>query len=128
MSVDDNNLERTEEALAASKAQMGALLDAAVDAIMSMDERGAILAFNPAAERMFGYAAEEVIGQNVKILMPSPFREEHDGYIARYLATGERRIVGITREVVPLRKDGTVFPVELSVGEARLESAKVASF
>ena len=104
---------------------MGALLDAAVDAIMSMDERGAILAFNPAAERMFGYAAEEVIGQNVKILMPSPFREEHDGYIARYLATGEARVIGITREVVALRKDGTVFPVELSVAEARLGDRRV---
>ena len=75
---------------ATGAARMRALLEAAVDGIISIDERGAIQTMNPAAERLFGYTEDEVIGQNAKILMPSPYREEHDGYLARYLATGEK--------------------------------------
>jgi PAS domain S-box-containing protein len=110
--------------LAASDAWRRALLEATVDAIITICERGIIRTINPAAERMFGYAEEELIGQSVNKLMPSPYREEHDAYIARYLATGEKRIIGIGREVVARRKDGTVFPIRLSVAEARLGESR----
>jgi PAS domain S-box-containing protein len=116
---------RTQQLLAASEARMHALLEAAVDGIISIDARGLIQTINPAAERMFGYAEDEVIGQNVKLLMPSPYHEEHDGYLARYLATGEKKIIGIGREMVGRRKDGTTFPMDLSVAEARLGDERI---
>ena len=97
-----------------------ALIDAAVDGMVVIDARGLIEAFNPSAERMFGYEASEVVGRNVSILMPSPDREQHDGYIARYLETATPRIIGIGRDVTALRRDGTRFPVHLSVGEMRV--------
>jgi two-component system sensor kinase FixL len=93
------------------------LLDAAVDAIIVIDHRGRIEQFSLAAERVFGYKADEVIGRNVSILMPEPYRSEHDRYIERYATTGEARIIGIGREVSAQRKDGTVFPCELAVGQ-----------
>jgi PAS domain S-box-containing protein len=113
------------ETLAPSEARMRAVLEAAVDGIISIDERGVIQTVNPAAERLFGYRADEMIGQNVKMLMPLPFQREHDGYLARYLATGEKRIIGIGREAVGLRKDGTTFPVDLSIAEARLGRERI---
>jgi two-component system, LuxR family, sensor kinase FixL len=82
-----------------------------------IDEHGAVQSFSTAAERLFGYKAAEVIGKNIKLLMPSPYREQHDGYLDRYLTTGERRIIGIGRVVVGERKDGSPFPMELAVGE-----------
>lgn len=100
-----------------ARAQFQALLDAAVDAIVLIDERGLILGFNRSAESLFGYAAAEVVGHNVRMLMPEPYRAEHDEYIQRYLDSGEARIIGIGREVTAQRKDGSCFPIDLSVGE-----------
>jgi PAS domain S-box-containing protein len=108
---------RAEDALSHTEAQLRAVLETAVDSIITIDGRGTILSVNPATVRLFGYAADEMIGHNVKMLMPSPYQEEHDGYLARYLKTGEKRIIGIGREVQALRKDGTIFPVELAVSE-----------
>lgn len=100
--------------------QLKAIIDTVVDGIIAIDSRGAIRSFNPAAERIFGYRAEEVIGENVSLLMPEPDRSRHDAYVARYLTTGERRIIGIGREVEGLRKDGSRFPLELAVSEMRV--------
>jgi two-component system sensor kinase FixL len=93
------------------------VIESAVDAIIVIDARGRIEAFNPGAERLFGYTGAEVIGQNVSILMPTPYREEHDGYLARYLSEGSPRVIGSGREVRGQRRDGSLFPVHLSVGE-----------
>jgi PAS domain S-box-containing protein len=114
-----------EEALATNEAHMRAILGAAVDGIISIDERGSIQMINPAAEKLFGYAAEELIGLNVKILMPSPFQEERDDYLAHYRATGEKKVIGIGREVLGRRKNGTIFPIDLSVAEAQLGAERI---
>jgi PAS domain S-box-containing protein len=98
-----------------------AVLNTALDGIILIDARGSILMFNPACERLFGYTADEAIGLNVKLLMPSPHSEEYDRHIRNFRETGERKIIGIGREVVGLRKDGTTFPMDLSVGEAKQE-------
>jgi two-component system sensor kinase FixL len=102
------------------EALLRAIIETAPDALIAIDEHGLMQIVNPAAERLFLYPAEELLGRNVSILMPGPHRERHDGYIARYLRTGEKRIIGIGRTVVGLRKDGSTFPMELAVGEARL--------
>jgi PAS domain S-box-containing protein len=103
----------------AVEARYRAIVDTAVDAIVVIDEVGDIEAFNPAAERLFGYLAAEIIGRNVRVLMPEPDHSAHDGYLGRYRDTGERRIIGIGREVHGLRSDGTTFPLELSIAEWR---------
>jgi PAS domain S-box-containing protein len=108
------------EALAERDALMHAVVETAVDAILTIDERAVVRSFNRAAEGMFGYAAEEVIGSNVKLLMPSPYRDEHDAYIAHYLAGGAKKIIGIGREITARRKDGSTFPMYLSVSEVRV--------
>lgn len=105
--------------LRAREAHVTSILDTVPDAMIVIDDRGRIQSFSTAAERLFGFRAADVIGQNINRLMPSPYREDHDGYLARYLATGERRIIGIGRVVVGERKDGSTFPMELSVGEMR---------
>jgi two-component system, LuxR family, sensor kinase FixL len=107
--------------LAASEEWWRSIVESAVDGIVVIDGRGRIEAFNPGAERLFGYTEEEVIGKNVKVLMPSPYRDEHDRYIEHYLKTGERKIIGIGREVVGRRKDGSTFPIRLAVGEMSIE-------
>lgn len=106
----------TKEVLA-REAHLASILNTVPDGMIVIDTRGIIQSFSRTAERLFGHKAEEVIGRNVKILMPSPYREGHDGYLGRYLATGERRIIGIGRLVVGERKDGSTFPMELAVGE-----------
>jgi two-component system, LuxR family, sensor kinase FixL len=103
----------------AREAHLTSILDTIPDAMIVIDERGIIQSFSSTAERLFGYAAAEIVGTNIKRLMPSPYRENHDGYLERYLRTGERRIIGIGRVVVGERKDGSTFPMELAVGEMR---------
>jgi two-component system sensor kinase FixL len=108
----------------ASGERLRTIIDSAVDGIIVIDDRGHIESFNPAAERLFGYAGSEVAGRNVSMLMPSPYREEHDAYLRRYLATGEARIIGIGREVTGRRRDGSVFPLRLSVGEMTIDGRR----
>ena len=106
-----------DEALRMREAHLRSILETVPDAMIVIDQQARIQSFSVAAERLFGYRAEDAIGQNIKILMPSPYREQHDGYVARYLSTGERRIIGIGRVVVGQRRDGSTFPMELSIGE-----------
>ena len=122
-----NNLSRegkgsvTRNDLTRSEAKLKAILETAVEGIITIDRRGIIESINPAAQKMFGYRADELVGQNIGRLMPSPYSEEHDGYLASYIETGVGKIIGIGREVIGLRRDGTVFPMYLSVGEAWLD-------
>jgi two-component system sensor kinase FixL len=111
--------DESEQAAIAREAHVQSILDTVSDAMVVIDERGIMHSFSAAAERLFNYRPDEVLGKNVNMLMPSPYRENHDGYINRYLRTGERRIIGIGRVVVGERKDGSTFPMELSVGEMR---------
>jgi two-component system CheB/CheR fusion protein len=106
-----------ESALQASEERLRAILNTASDAIITIDHHGIIQSVNRGAEQMFGYAAAEMLGQNVRMLMASPHHEAHDGYIARYLRTGKKHIIGINREIEARRKDGTVFPADLAVSE-----------
>jgi len=108
----------------ARTAHLQSILDSIPDAMVVINERGLIQSFSSAAERLFGLSAAEVLGKNVKILMPSPYREDHDGYIERYLRTRERRIIGIGRVVVGLRADGSTFPMELAVGEMHVREQR----
>ena len=103
---------------------LDALFKSAAHAIVVIDKEGAIRAVNPAAETMFGYAAEEIEGQNVRLLMPEPYRSEHDAYMRHYLDTGERRIIGIGREMEAARKDGSSFPIYISISEFRHEGTR----
>jgi two-component system sensor kinase FixL len=105
-------------------AHLQSILDSVPDAMVVINERGLIQSFSLAAERLFGLTAADVIGKNVKILMPSPYREDHDSYIERYMRTGERRIIGIGRVVVGQRSDGSTFPMELAVGEMHVREQR----
>lgn len=113
------------ESIFAQEAHLRSILETVPDAMIVIDERGYILSFSAAAERMFGFKEEELLGENVSVLMPSPDRERHDGYLERYLKTGERRIIGIGRVLTARHRDGATFPIELSVGEARIDNDRV---
>jgi PAS domain S-box-containing protein len=117
-------LERRQAALEASEARFRAVVETAADGIVTINAHGIIESVNPEAERLFGYTRHELIGQNVSILMPSPDRERHDQYLARYLRTGEARIIGIGREVAGRRKDASTFPLFLSIGEFSLDGER----
>ncbi len=112
-------VEATNLDLVAREAHLKSILDTIPDAMIVIDPKGRIQSFSLAAERLFGRTADEVVGKNVSMLMPSPYRDGHDGYIERYLRTGERRIIGVGRVVVGERKDGSTFPMELAVGEMK---------
>jgi two-component system sensor kinase FixL len=107
------------------EALLRAIVETSPDGLITIDQASLIQSFNPAAQRMFGYAADEVIGRNVRCLMPNPYRAQHDDYVARYLRTGEKRIIGIGREVLGQRKDGAIFPLELAVGEVRTAGGRI---
>lgn len=107
------------------ESHLRSILDTVPDAMVVIDQEGRILSFSAAAERMFGYAEADVLGENVSALMPSPDREQHDGYLRRYMRTGERRIIGIGRLTTARRRDGSTFPIDLSIGEATIGDLRV---
>ena len=122
---DVTDLQNVTDALRASEERNRGILETAVNAIITINERGIIESVNPATERLFGYAKDEMVGRNVSMLMPSPYRDQHDTYLHNYHRTGVAKIIGIGRETMAQRKDGTVFPADLSVGEVRLPQGKV---
>lgn len=113
-------LRTTESKLDSANSILKSILTTIPDAMIVIDEYGLVSSFSATAEKMFGYDQEEIIGKNVKVLMPEPYRAAHDGYIERYIETNEKRIIGIGRTVVGCRKDGTTFPLQLEVGEAKI--------
>ena len=122
---DISHLAPPASALRDADERLRAILETAVEGIITIDERGLIESVNSAAEQTFGYQAREIIGKNVSVLMPSPYRAEHDSYLANYRRTGHAKIIGIGREVVGRRKDGSSFPMDLSVSEVRLADRRL---
>lgn len=119
------NLKRIKNEFEKSQSQLQAIIHNAMDGIITITESGEIQGFNPAAEKIFGYARQEVLGQNVKVLMPEPVRSEHDGYMSRYISTGQAHIIGVPgREVTAVRKNGELFPMELSASEMVLRGER----
>jgi len=114
------NAAGAQTALRRAEEHTRSIVDHVVDGIITIDERGAVESFNRAAEKLFGYTAAEMIGHNIKKLMPEPYRAEHDDYVGRYVRTGHAKIIGSGREVVGRRKDGSTFPMELAVSEFRI--------
>lgn len=122
---DASERRRTERALRESETRYRSVVDTVLDGIITIDEAGVIQTVNPAAESIFGYSAAEMIGSDVTCLMPAPYKDEHNGYVERYLLTGERRIIGSGREVEGQRSDGSVFPMELAVTELLLDGRRL---
>lgn len=125
LASDVTALKTAQDALQLSKERLRSVLATTPDGIITIDSLGIVETFSPSAERLFGFAAEEVIGNNVKMLMPAPYRAEHDGYLSRYLETGERNIIGKGRQVTARRKDGTTFPINLLVDEINVQGSRV---
>jgi PAS domain S-box-containing protein len=125
LELESNERRRAEEARWNAEAMWRALVDAAIDGIVVIDVAGKIHSFNRAAERLFGYSASEVRGRNVSMLMPSPIREEHNGYLERFLKTGVTRVIGAGRETVGLRKDSSTFPIHITVSEIWLADRRM---
>ena len=123
--ADVTRLKQVQAELAEREAHLRSILDTVPEAMVVIDEQGRVTSFSAAAAQLFGYRPEEVIGRNVRMLMPEPYRSEHDDYIANYLRTGEARIIGYGRLVKGLTKDGAVFPMELAVGEARVDGRRI---
>lgn len=123
--IDITDLKNAQAALAARQSHLLSILETVPEAMVVIDEAGSMLSFSKAAEKLFGFTADEVCGQNVRILMPNPDRDRHDGYISHYLTTGERRVIGFGRVVTGQRKDGTTFPMELAVGEASANGKRI---
>jgi len=117
LSEDITERKASEQSIREGREQLNAILQTAYDAIITINQQGMIQLINPATERMFGYTSAELVGQNVSLLMPSPYREEHDGYLLRYLETGQAHIIGIGREVQAQRKDGSILAVELAISQ-----------
>jgi len=116
---------RVNDALRDNEGRIRAILNTTVDGFITINEHGIVESFNPSAERIFGYNRDEVIGNNVNMLMPEPYHSEHHRYLENYLKTGVRKVIGIGREVVGKRKDGTTFPVDLAVSEVHLDNRRI---
>jgi len=124
--LEERVVERT-QALQESEAHQRAIVDNIVDGLITIDEKGIVQSVNPAVEIIFGFGPDEVIGSNIKMLMPEPYCNEHDGYLRNYLQTGEKKVIGIGREVEGVRKDGSTFPMELAVSEVNINDKKIFS-
>lgn len=120
-----HNRQAMEKALRDREARLHEAMDAAVDGIITIDRHGTVQSMNPAAVRLFGYATDEVIGRNISMLMPEPYHSEHDSYLKHYLSTGEKRVIGIGREVAGKRKNGEVFPIDIAVGETSASGGRI---
>ena len=122
---DISKQKQTERSLEESQARMAAIVKTAVDAIITIDGVGIVRSFNPAAEKIFGYSSEEIVGKNVGLLVPPTHRQEHGEFLARFKSTGESRVLGVDREILALRKDGSTFPIELGVSEIHVHGIQM---
>ena len=124
MHINVSDLKQAEAAMHRSEVRLRAIVDTAVDGIVVINERGVIESINPAVTKMFGYTPEQLLGQNVKMLMPDPYHTEHDQYLRNYLASGLKKVIGIGREVLGRRSDGASFPIELAVSEMLVDGSR----
>lgn len=124
---DISDRKQAEQALRDNQAKLQAIVDNTVDGLITIDKKGQIETFNRACERIFGYKASEVMGQNVKVLMPAPYHNEHDGYLKNYHDTGDKKIIGTGRQVEGRKKDGSIFPLDLSISEVDIKGRKIYS-